>query len=57
MRATVIGLGSMGWGAAVSLIRAGIETTGCDVVEDVRHRCEAAGGLPAQTPAEAAAKA
>ncbi|MEM8868997.1 MAG: L-threonate dehydrogenase [Pseudomonadota bacterium] len=57
MKATVIGLGSIGWGAAVSLVRGGIVTTGYDVVEDTLHRFEAAGGQSAHSPAEAAAQA
>ncbi len=44
----------MGWGAAVSLLRAGIQTAGCDVVEETLERFSEAGGRPAVTPAEAA---
>ncbi|WP_112323489.1 L-threonate dehydrogenase [Oceanibium sediminis] len=54
MKAAVIGLGSMGWGAAVSLLRAGIDTTGCDISEEVAARFRDAGGGFAATPAEAA---
>lgn len=57
IRAAVIGLGSMGWGAAVSLLRAGIPTVGCDVREEVLERFRAAGGETAQSPAGAAAEA
>ena len=45
MKAAVIGLGSMGWGAAVSLLRAGIETTGHDIVEDAVERLRRNVGL------------
>ncbi|NNU79859.1 NAD(P)-dependent oxidoreductase [Halovulum dunhuangense] len=53
MKATVIGLGHMGWGAAVSLLRAGIETTGCDLVEETLERFRDRGGNAFPTPAEA----
>ena len=33
--ATVIGLGSMGWGAALSLLRAGFHVKGVDIREGV----------------------
>ncbi|MEP3345287.1 MAG: L-threonate dehydrogenase [Litoreibacter sp.] len=42
--AAVIGLGSMGWGAAVSLLRAGITTQGVDIREDVLEAFAAKGG-------------
>lgn len=51
--AAVIGLGSMGWGAALSLLRAGIAVNGCDVRPDVLRRFSGAGGKPCKTPAEA----
>lgn len=54
MKAAVIGLGSMGYGAAVSLLRAGIETTGCDMVEERVERFVAQGGQGADSPAAAA---
>lgn len=54
IKAAVIGLGSMGWGAALSLVRAGIETRGVDIRPDVAERFRAAGGIPCATPAEAA---
>ncbi|MEM8788268.1 MAG: L-threonate dehydrogenase [Pseudomonadota bacterium] len=57
MNAAVIGLGSMGYGAARSILRAGIQVTGCDVVEDAVARFVAEGGRGAATPAEAAAQA
>ena len=53
-RVAVIGLGSMGFGMATSLRRAGFEVTGCDVSADAVARFVADGGFGAQTPAEAA---
>jgi 3-hydroxyisobutyrate dehydrogenase len=50
----VIGLGSMGFGMANSLQRAGFEVIGCDVSADLVARFVAAGGKAARTPAEAA---
>ncbi len=50
----VIGLGSMGFGMATSLRRAGFEVTGCDVTADSVARFVAEGGKGAKTPAEAA---
>ena len=49
----VIGLGSMGFGMATSLRRAGVEVTGCDVSADAVARFVADGGHGAKTPAEA----
>ena len=49
----VVGLGSMGWGAAVSLVRAGFATTGVDIREDVLSRFGQVGGSMAPNPAEA----
>ncbi|RWC23303.1 MAG: NAD(P)-dependent oxidoreductase [Mesorhizobium sp.] len=54
LRAAVIGLGSMGFGMATSLRRAGFEVTGFDVNEQVVARFVATGGRGAQTPAQAA---
>ena len=51
----VVGLGSMGWGAAVSALRRGITTWGSDTRSDVLERFAAAGGHVASTPAELAA--
>ncbi|MCG8559591.1 MAG: 3-hydroxyacyl-CoA dehydrogenase NAD-binding domain-containing protein, partial [Hyphomicrobiales bacterium] len=34
----VVGLGSMGWGAAVSLLRAGYEVRGADIRDAVLDR-------------------
>ena len=56
-RAAVIGLGSMGFGVAQSLKRAGFEVTGCDVSEAAVERFVAEGGRGASTPAEAARNA
>ena len=53
-RMAVIGLGSMGFGMATSLRRAGFEVTGCDVSADSVARFAADGGKGAKTPAEAA---
>jgi L-threonate 2-dehydrogenase len=50
----VIGLGSMGFGMATSLRRAGFEVTGCDVMADSVARFVNEGGKGARTPAEAA---
>src|SRR2546423_4543792 len=50
----VIGLGSMGFGMATSLRRAGFAVTGCDVSADSVARFTADGGKGAKTPAEAA---
>src|SRR5216684_1458753 len=53
-RVAVIGLGSMGFGMATSLRRAGFDVTGCDVSADAVSRFVADGGAGAETPAEAA---
>ena len=53
-RIAVIGLGSMGYGMASSLKRAGFEVTGCDVVAHAVKKFVAEGGKGAATPAEAA---
>src|SRR5260370_3206532 len=53
-RVAVIGLGSMGFGMATSLRRAGLDVTGCDVSDDAVARFVADGGNGAKTPAEAA---
>lgn len=44
LRLGVIGLGSMGMGAALSLLRAGHDVTGCDMRESARDEFAAAGG-------------
>ncbi|TQV81631.1 L-threonate dehydrogenase [Denitrobaculum tricleocarpae] len=53
----VIGLGSMGWGAAVSLLRAGFPTAGVDIRETVLDDFRKEGGQTSSTPSEAAAGA
>lgn len=50
----VIGLGSMGWGAALSLLKAGFTVNGCDIRPDVLLRFSDAGGKSCKTPSEAA---
>lgn len=57
LKTAVIGLGSMGWGAATSLLRAGLPTVGLDVREDVLTRFENEGGGIASNPAQAASDA
>ena len=49
MQTLVIGLGSMGFGAAVSCVRAGFQTTGFDVNPDALDRFQAEGGHPVQS--------
>jgi 3-hydroxyisobutyrate dehydrogenase len=56
-RIAVIGLGSMGFGMATSLKRAGFEVTGYDVAGEAVARFVADGGNGARTPAEAAQQA
>jgi 3-hydroxyisobutyrate dehydrogenase len=56
-RAAVIGLGSMGYGMAQSLTRAGFDVAGCDVTASTVARFVAEGGRGAATPAEAAVEA
>src|SRR6202051_5021941 len=53
-RVAVIGLGSMGFGMATSLRRAGFDVTGCDVSAEAMARFVADGGMGAGPPAEAA---
>ncbi|UGV27801.1 NAD(P)-dependent oxidoreductase [Rhodopseudomonas boonkerdii] len=53
-RVAVIGLGSMGYGMALSLLRAGFTVTGCDVSAAAVKRFVGEGGQGAATPAEAA---
>jgi 3-hydroxyisobutyrate dehydrogenase len=50
----VIGLGSMGLGMALSLLRAGFDVTGCDVSPASVARLVEAGANAARSPAEAA---
>lgn len=56
-KAAVIGLGSMGFGMARSLLRAGFAVSGFDVSEQAVARLVAEGGRAGATPAEAAAGA
>ena len=53
-KTAVIGLGSMGWGAALSLLKAGFVVRGCDVRSEVLTRLAESGGTPCTTPASAA---
>src|SRR5260221_11773529 len=53
----VVGLGSMGYGMATSLRRAGFAVTGCDVSAEAVARFVADGGDGAKTPAQAAGQA
>lgn len=53
-RIAVIGLGSMGFGMATSLRRAGFEVTGCDVSAEAVKKFVADGGKGANSPADAA---
>ena len=53
-RIAVIGLGSMGFGMATSLKRAGHSVTGCDVSAEAVARFVKDGGAGAKSPAEAA---
>jgi putative dehydrogenase len=51
MQVGVIGLGSMGMGVALSLLRAGHAVFGCDLREPARAELEAAGGTAVARPA------
>ena len=53
-RVAVIGLGSMGFGMATSLRRAGLNVTGCDVSADAVVKFVHEGGQGAASPAAAA---
>jgi L-threonate 2-dehydrogenase len=53
-RAAVIGLGSMGSGMALSLLRAGFDVAGCDASPPAVERLAGQGGRAASSPAEAA---
>jgi L-threonate 2-dehydrogenase len=52
MKVGVIGLGTMGMGAARNLVAKGHRVTGCDVRESARAELAAAGGATVATPAE-----
>lgn len=56
-RVAVIGLGSMGYGMAQSLKRAGFDVTGCDTRAASVERFKAEGGKVAASPADAVAGA
>ena len=53
-RVAVIGLGSMGFGIAESLLRAGFNVRGFDVSADASARLDAKSGQRCESPAEAA---
>ena len=57
LKVCVIGLGSMGFGVASSLLRAGFATSGYDVSNDVMERFAQLGGRIATSPASAAKEA
>jgi len=50
MRVGVIGLGNMGMGAALNLLKKGHATTGCDVRAEARATFAEAGGAVAESP-------
>ncbi len=52
MKVGVIGLGTMGMGAALNLLRKGHAVTGCELREPARAEFVAAGGSAVATPAE-----
>ena len=54
MKAAVIGLGTMGMGIAMSALRGGLDTVGCDVSDVQKKAFANAGGRVADTPGEAA---
>jgi putative dehydrogenase len=49
MQTLVVGLGSMGFGAAVSCVRAGIDTAGFDVNPEALKRFKVSGGKPIES--------
>lgn len=53
MKVAVIGLGAMGMGAARSLLRAGIDVTGCDMVEEALDALAAEGAGRSDSASEA----
>jgi 3-hydroxyisobutyrate dehydrogenase-like beta-hydroxyacid dehydrogenase len=52
MKVGVVGLGSMGMGAALSLRRAGLDVVGCELRQAAWAELEASGGTAVATPAE-----
>ena len=57
MKVCVIGLGSMGFGMAASLVKGGFDVTGFDLNAEAMTRFAALGGKVADTPAAAASGA
>ncbi len=54
-KAAVVGLGAMGMGIACSSLKAGLDTTGCDVSDAQRDAFAQAGGNTAANPQQAVA--
>jgi L-threonate 2-dehydrogenase len=54
LKVCVIGLGSMGFGVASSLLKKGFQTSGYDINEETLARFSQAGGRSASSPADAA---
>ncbi len=52
MRAGVIGLGTMGMGAALNLVKKGHHVTGCDIRPEAREALVAAGAAAVASPAD-----
>jgi L-threonate 2-dehydrogenase len=52
MKVAVIGLGTMGMGAALNLVRKGHQVCGCDIREAARTELSAAGGTAVGSAAE-----
>ena len=52
MKVAVIGLGTMGMGAAMNLVHKGHQVTGCDVREAARAELSASGGAAIATAAD-----
>ena len=50
MKVGVIGLGTMGMGAALNLLRKGFDVTGCELRDSARAEFAAAGGSVVETP-------
>jgi len=51
-KVAVVGLGSMGLGIAQTLLRAGFETIGCDLNEQILRDFATAGGISVSSPGE-----
>ncbi|NRP21777.1 2-(hydroxymethyl)glutarate dehydrogenase [Ensifer adhaerens] len=54
LKVAVIGLGSMGFGMAESLLRAGFDVAGFDITDAARERLRSAGGTSGGSPIEVA---